>query len=73
MGISISWPIGGSHTVETSSYAGEIQAAFYGFDTDRFLKSLVSVFYREMGMGISKRAPATITPVLCNMCIRLTR
>ena len=31
-----------SHMVETSSYDGEIQAAFYGFDTARSLKRIVS-------------------------------
>ena len=29
---------GGGLRVETSSYAGEIQAAFHGFDATRFLK-----------------------------------
>ena len=28
--------------MEASSYAGEIQAAFHGFDTDRFLKTSIA-------------------------------
>ena len=41
-GIPISRDIEGNHSVETSSYAGEVRAAFYGLDTARLLKSLVS-------------------------------
>ena len=38
--IPIYWHSGKSPTVAKSSYAVAIQAAFYGFDTARFLKSL---------------------------------
>ena len=41
-GIPIAWPGGGVLAVATSSYAGEIQAAYHGFDTSRYLKSTIS-------------------------------
>ena len=40
--IPIDWDSGRALMVETSRYAGEIQAAFRGFDTARFLKSMLS-------------------------------
>ena len=43
-GIPISWASGESLGISTSSYAGEIQAAFRGLDTPRFLKSTLSEF-----------------------------
>ena len=36
LGAPIAWSIGGSLTVATSSFAGELQAVFRGCDTARF-------------------------------------
>ena len=41
-GIPIVWDIGASLRGSTSSYGGEIQSAFRGFDTARFVKSTLS-------------------------------
>ena len=40
-GIPIDWDSGGSLEVSTSSHSCEIQDAFRGFDTARFLQSMV--------------------------------
>ena len=54
MGISISWSSRKSHRVATSIYAGEIQALFYGFDTARFLKEMLSeLFFGNVGCPIN--------------------
>ena len=42
-GMPVAWTCGGGLMVETSSYAGGIQASFRGFDTARFLKSMLDV------------------------------
>ena len=42
-----------SPRVSTSSYDGEIQALFYGFDMDRLLKGLLSeLMFGNTGAGI---------------------
>ena len=71
-GVPIEWPIGESLRVSTYSYAGEIQAAFYGFDTSHFLKVRYRN-YTEMEMLTSKRKFETIIQSLLNMYIQLTR
>ena len=52
--IAISWPSSKSPRVATSSYAGEIQALFYGFDTARFVKEMSSeLHFGNVGCSIS--------------------
>ena len=41
-GIAVSWVSNASPRVSTSSFAGEIQAAFYGSDMARMLKCLLA-------------------------------
>ena len=42
-----------SHSASTSSFSGEIQAAFYGFDMSRMLKGLLSeLLFGNIGAGI---------------------
>ena len=54
--IPLEWDSGGSLGVMTSSYAGEIEAAFRGFDTSRFLKSMISeLTYGNENVDISTR------------------
>ena len=53
VGVPISWTSGKRHTAATSSYSDEIQAAFYGFDTARFLKNLVAeLLFGNEGLDI---------------------
>ena len=41
-GIAISWSSSKSHRVSASSYAGEVQALFYGFGAARFIKDMLA-------------------------------
>ena len=43
-GVAISWPSSNSPRAAKSSYAGGIQALFYGFDTARFPKEMLAGF-----------------------------
>ena len=53
-GIAISWSSSKSPRVATSSYAGEIQALFYGFDTARFLKEMLAeLLFGNVGCSIN--------------------
>ena len=52
-GIAISWASNKSHRVATSSFAGEIQAVFYGFDMARTLQGLLAeLLFGNMGVEI---------------------
>ena len=47
-GIAISWSSSKGPRAATSSYAGEIQALFYGFDTARSVKEMSGGYFSEM-------------------------
>ena len=50
--IAISWVSNKSHRVATSSFDGEIQEVFYGFDIARMLKDLLAeLLFGNMGSG----------------------
>ena len=52
--VAISWPSSKSPRVATSSYAGEIQALFYGFDAARFLKEMLAeLLFGNVGCSIN--------------------
>ena len=51
--VSVSWVSGESPRVATSSFAGEIQAVFYGFDMARTLKGLMAeLIFGNIGVRI---------------------
>ena len=50
-GIAVSWVSNKSHRVQTSSFSGEIRAAFYGFDMARMLKGLLAGLFGNIGGG----------------------
>ena len=53
-GIAISRPSSKSPRAATPSYAGEIQALFYGFDTARFIKEMLSeLLFGNVGCSIN--------------------
>ena len=60
------WASGERLTVSTSSYSGEIQAIFYGFDTARFYRSLFQNYILEMRQFIFLRTYETIIQTKCD-------
>ena len=52
-GVGVSWVIDKSYRVATSSFAGEIQSVFYGFDMARTLKGLMAeLLFCNIGVEI---------------------
>ena len=52
-GIAVSWVSNQSPRVSTSSFAGEIQEAFYGIDVGRMLRGLLAeLLFANFGVAI---------------------
>ena len=60
-GIAVSWVSNESPSVATSSFSGEIQAAFYGFDMAMMLKGLLAeLLFGNIGKEIPTYARTII-------------